>query len=470
MFPSLMWVPGIFFIVAISFVKCSHPHQGMFQSLSDKDMSLDLVFLHMRKAGGSTIIETIGNWVRAQHCTDKFTPLGVLGMKSGHIFLRNHSLSPVSICPGLTIVHNEFSCLNVKTILNFTAPIGARKSNLRLLTMLRHPIRRIISQAFYSGFATRIIEAKITEMCNVTVSNIGKSMSLCQAHPDRDTPAYPIILATKQDRGSNYTSRRTSEVRVKCSCLYAAQEAGVADVRMNETGWLNWMAKVDFIDTYMHNYYVKRLSGGTRNFKNDWVARNNSVSVDLWSDLWGDWRPQGVPPPPSAVTGPKLSTQASLGSDSFEALQALFQGSCRRIKSETATEEMLLQAQLVLEKHFVVLILEYFGDHASHKMLHDILGGRTVSENFGKRNGGILSINDAVKSGKTVKGSVTSRVVSTINEDVKDSTMDVLDVEEFALKHMPPSIYAKIVAQNELDIQLFTFAVNLYKERAKSVL
>ena len=106
----------------------------------------------------------------------------------------------------------------------------------------------------------------------------------------------------------------------------------------------------------------------------------------------------------------------------------------------------LENAKLLLKDHFTVLILEYFGDKASHALLHDSLGGVAVDESFEKANGGIVGNSSSSSS---------------------EGLRDVLNVKIFALQHMPPSIYAKLEVDNALDIELFAFAVELYKERAK---
>lgn len=414
-------------VVLVNMVGAGKHHSHPSDPTRNNNTALDLVFIHMRKSGGTTLLDYLGKWIFEQGCSvdPKPASLGVQGIRNGHPFFRNHSVHPDAPCPGLNIHHNEFSCVNADTVLRHNAPIGARRSKLQVLTMLRHPIRRVISQAFYNGFAVFITKKMVFEMCGVSIDNMGKFVSMCGGLKKRD---------------SFTTNVGGVEHLVNCSCLYSAQKEALASIKANETAWFLWMETVDMIDTYMDNYFIKRLVGSLERFEaiRFFLDPTHTADPALLADLWGP-TPRTVP-----VSG-KRNGKLAITTD-YDALAEVYSRTCRDVKTMRVTASMLEQAKALLEKHVTVLILEYFGDKASHAMLNTLLGGSTPNKEFVKQNGGVLSQN------------------STLAAIAADA--DIMNVEEFALQHMPPSVYAKLVEDNELDIQLFKFAVDLYLKRA----
>ena len=387
----------------------------------DANIGLDLVYYHMRKAGGTSILHTLGKWMDNQGCCEPVGcsgSIGFDGVNSGRQFHHNHSIYDHGLCPKITIVHSEFNCMPAKQILRSTATISDRRSNLRLLTMLRHPIARVISQAFYQGFGQQVTRQTILEMCAVDVVNIMVCSARCKETPD----------------GSVGVHNNGVMLKLECACFLNAEKKALASVRGDESGWLKWMEAMAFTDAYMQNYYVKRLSAGDREGRYR-LSPDSTVSPALSYDLFVN----DLPPYPN-----RTRKDTPICRDNYDLLKSLFAMPCVRFQ---AIDRVALEnAKLLLKDHFTVLILEYFGDKASHALLHDSLGGVAVDESFEKANGGIV--------GNTSSSS-------------SEGLRDVLNVKIFALQHMPPSIYAKLEVDNALDIELFAFAVELYKERAK---
>eukprot|EP01041_Mallomonas_annulata_P005039 gene5039-10096_t len=161
-------------------------------------------FLHMRKAGGTLILDTMGKWMRTHGCfSDPHENVKVQGIRNG-ISLQPYPKMKITfptLCPYVNIIHEEFGCLNAVRFLQILPRHERKHLNITFFTTLRDPIERIVSQAFNGkkdiGFATL-----------------------------NSTEAIELL-------------------------------------KTNEKIWLGWMGRniFGFGDQYMPNYYVKRLAG-----------------------------------------------------------------------------------------------------------------------------------------------------------------------------------------------------------------
>lgn len=399
----------------LSFVSVSCLFYQKFRG-KPNDISLNLAFVHMRKAGGTTIRDIVGTWMRRQGCDEFMKQMTTYGIEEGQSFTWAGERDDNNYCPNVNIVHNEISFVDGQRILDVSTPIGSRKSNLRMLTMLRHPIKRVISQAFYNGFGSEVIYGLIVEMCNVDAGKVKEN--------DR-----PRIVGLMEKRCAFHQNHQLANIQlhavpfgrrvVNCTCIFAAQAAGRSTVRGDDPSWLGWMEprQRGFFDSYMDNYYIKRLVGfrGNRQYI---VPDGRSADADLLEDLWGVSKQPSLQESVMASKGGAKGDK-TLGMNNFGAMRDI-------LDVDTATPMpsspvLLEKAKELLEKHFDILILELLGEDSATKMLNSIIGGKAIS----------------ISSTASNMGSSTGAGAAPI----KSPQLTGMDVREYALKVMLLCVY-----------------------------
>jgi len=355
------------------------------------DISLDLAFVHMRKAGGTMIRELLGEWLKLQGCSfQSSNSIGRFGIDRGHYIFDNGTISDDGFCPGVTIAVNEYGFVNAKNVLKVGAPIGNRKSNLKVLTTIRNPIRRIISQAYYNGFGTHTIREISNKRCGTSNDMIAFNMIVDKCNSEKISYKSSISTSTSTSTSSS-TSRTTIALSPNCSCVIAAQLAGRQEVRNNKAGWLKYLDQVStgLGDQYMDNYYVKRLAGFRRRYSYRKVNAEQSVtSKSLLHDLWGATMKPGRD---EDISDPEFSR--AVGTTNFVSLFDVYNVNSRTFPSQ-ASDEMLEDAKLLLSNHFDVLIMELFNEEVSLKILNEVLGGKPLqrrTKSLGSVNAGVLT-------------------------------------------------------------------------------
>jgi hypothetical protein len=139
-------------------------------SIYSTSMSVNFVFIHMRKAGGTSMIDNLDLWLKSLECLKPNQHFTVLGVRNG-ITYKQHS-PETTLCHNINIIHNEFRCVNAEHIIHTIAPRHERTSNIKFFTTFRHPIARLISQAFYADcFASRRVKDFIAKKCGVRTEN-----------------------------------------------------------------------------------------------------------------------------------------------------------------------------------------------------------------------------------------------------------------------------------------------------------
>jgi hypothetical protein len=299
--------------------------------------------------------------------------------------------------------------------LSVGATMGSRKSPLKLLTMLRHPIRRVISQAFYNGFGTDIIRKYAVERCAFTndkwrFNTAAATCNTARREKRKDLDAVP-------NGGGSSGS-------LNCTCFIDSEVAARQFIRTDEAGWRAWLdpALSGFGDQYMSNYYVKRLAS----FKRTYAYSKKTVpgagfvpaSRALLHDVWGDTLQPGAD---EAIEN--QVRKMTLVDSNFHALREAFHVHGAS-EAPMASWEMLDSAKKLIDQHFDILILELFNDVSAWRLLNEVLGGVPLPENAGpaKVNAGLFE-----KSG----------LVHTSFTTTHRRTTDLLDVEEFALGYVP---------------------------------
>lgn len=108
---------------------------------------LEIVYIHIPKTGGSSILQLFHkNFDEAEICAVK-----------RNLFKENPSAAPSSlllnaVSPRTRVLHGHFTYEEV-------APLLALHPNAKVITFLRNPVDRVVSN--YSYFKTRILEGKV---------------------------------------------------------------------------------------------------------------------------------------------------------------------------------------------------------------------------------------------------------------------------------------------------------------------
>jgi len=190
--------------------------------------NMTIGFIHMHKAGGSTMIKTFEEMLKQLNCfTDPET--GIKG--------RQNAPSRHHYCHWLRYCHNEFDLLDGKQLLSFPTRSERLSKNIyfSIITQLRHPINRFCSTAFFhDSFVPTLFVSNLHKFCGEEYSN----------------PTHACNIQKQEN----------------CTCYNLIWNQIKESVRHNETLWYQWMSgRMDTSNSYVPNYYVRRLAW----FEND---------------------------------------------------------------------------------------------------------------------------------------------------------------------------------------------------------
>lgn len=201
-------------------------------------LSAGLVFVHLRKAGGTSVLHLLRQWLKRHGC-DNEDDYGrvwgwtkTFGVYEG-VYRRAESqrrTPQTKICPTVDVRHAEYACIHGRLALHLPQRLERRFVPFSLFTVIRNPIDRLISQAFYTGekSAHKYIVNRMHAEC-------GAGHEMACGDP------------------------RNKQI---CDCMRRAQELALANLKTNETFWFTWYHhKQGFRDRAMTNYYIKRLAG-----------------------------------------------------------------------------------------------------------------------------------------------------------------------------------------------------------------
>ena len=122
---------------------------GWLQPSVNSKPAVALTFLHMRKSGGTNFLHTFKYWMQIHKCLEgmKVKSHGQFGIKSGYYMQHKQSDVSDAMCPQVDLKHTEYFCYDIDSYQSL--PPLAKRGHIpfRMLTILRHPIDRIISQA-----------------------------------------------------------------------------------------------------------------------------------------------------------------------------------------------------------------------------------------------------------------------------------------------------------------------------------
>jgi hypothetical protein len=371
-----------------------------------------LIFFHMRKAGGSQFLDIIHQWLKLRDCLrgpnrNDIHFSVVRGIEDGKFVTGpRHDI----YCPYVSVNHQEFKCFD------YNAMTALPKRNERsstpgfhIFTILRDPIERIGSQAFYGRecVGTRVLEDTIYDMC-VNSSN-------------------PWIKKDSIKPLTHHCKRKAKHIPAeRCQCALAGLKKGIEILRTNETVWMDWIGRgLGFEDNYKTNYYVERLAGTKQQLnKQDNITRAEALKCFDNKDC--------------------RHVQADL----LQAISPVFR--CN-IYSKLHSQSLQL-AKDILENYIDFVILEKMSEKRSieaiARVLHD--------------NHSVISplFDNFFNVGFITAGNKPAN--HTINGDKYSHE------QHHSYRYIfPPNILKYLEKENAWDIELYNFAVDLFDRRTK---
>jgi hypothetical protein len=381
----------------------------------------------MRKAGGSHMLAIIDAWMHEMKCLPKNKHVGVGGFSQGKTsdWERGNgdgNSPPDVLCPQIDMVHSEFECVNENSLKYIPSNGEDRKHhNVSFFTTLRHPVGRVVSQAFYSGVAFDVVASQIATGCNDSFPGISRNKynhiyyihSKCNSYGKKNKAGGKIVQMPKREER-------------ECKCVSENYKAGVQILKTNEKVWFDWFNNsVGFADQYMENYFLKRL------------YVNNTVIPLPARNCW-------IYPCAEEQSG-------------FQKLKAFIETPYRACNAKDynkdkgfSPEKALQHVKKLLHDKFDFLILERLREEQTMTALHRIFH-RDVS-----------SIADAIyqHDRRGVQHNTSEFGASGKGGSVKDVSLDNVGADV-----MPPSVQKFLYKQNALDIELYNFAVELFFQK-----
>jgi hypothetical protein len=330
---------------------------------------------------------------------------------NGNILGHN---SNSSLCTSFDFKHEEFACLDERSSSLLPSRVSREQAQLpfSLFTILRHPIDRIGAQAFYgNGVGASLVIQNIYKHClqntSFTSFNLNAEFHRCRQQ------------LTEQQGG-------------RCSCFYHTLNETFHTLRTNETLWFNWFTSPGYGDSYMSNYFIKRLVGGFRATR----PRDEETSVAARECLLNQTKD---------CTGQKL-------------LQELLPSV--RCSVDSLSSNMTLariKAEDLLERQYDFSILEHFSDPSAPFFFQSLLRERDVELIRGSlahsrtENVGFIGL---LPPGHAPARSSSSRSPSSL---------------KYA-SFFPKPVLAFLLADNAEDIALYHSAVKIYHHRIERLM
>ena len=378
-------------------------------------LSLNLAFVHMRKAGGTHLLNIFNQVVQQHNCTDSTEIVGTSGVQAGipldMIKKRNYTNIKVR-CPNVNMIHIEMSCMRGNDIIQLPQRDEMRNKPFSLFTTLRDPIERIGSQANYGknsvGFIVMndYLQMYCSQFYKKVVDNFVYENILCAANP-----GWP-----------------------QCYCYKEALSKAKNNIATNESIWLKWIhGSIGFDDKYMPNYYTKRLVGSFSEFRKKMNKRTfNSLHCFKQRKCFSE---NGYM---TMVDILKINDYCPLYYD----------------KNETAVA--LEMAKKLLANHYDFILQERFNDTASLAAFRHA-----------------LHISFTPKSGLMDK--IDNQGMTTGSRDINHRRLSSSHLTSLSLSastssyrnSIPPNILKYLQRDNAADIELYNFAADEFDRRSK---
>ena len=387
------------------------------------DIALGLAFIHMRKAGGTHVLDIIDAWLQHINCLPAGKKMTVTGLDGGKTQQWDNGNkgggSPEVTCPNIDILHSEFECMNANSK-KYIPSFGKARAqhNISFFTTLRHPISRIISQAFYSGVAFKVVAERISTGCSNFFPNMTKKNYNHVYHMYNKCNDYGKTVDS-QNRMPKYHEGM-------CNCVKENHDDAMQFLRTDETVWLDWIKNdVGFSDRYVDNYFIKRLY----------------VNESLF-------------PLPKQSCWLKSTCKDQSGYNNLKSFIQTPYRLCNpndyNLKKGFAPRKAMLHVKSLLRDKFDFLILEQMHSPQSlialNRIFHyDMTALERAIYAYGRRG---VEHNTSEFSTDNTSKTKNAQVNTSIGEGI-----------------MPPSIQKLLYKRNAEDIELYNYAVKLFFKR-----
>ena len=388
----------------------THAKENIEKESTSETPSLNLAFVHMRKAGGTHLLNILNQVVQQHNCTDAEEIIGTSGVRAGIPLdmLRKRNYTDVTVrCPYVNMIHVEMSCIQAENVAQLPRRDEIKNKHFSLFTILRDPIERIGSQANYGKHSVGFIimndylQMYCSEFYKKVVDNFVYENILCETNP-----GWP-----------------------QCHCYKKALSKAKNNIATNESMWFQWIhGAIGFDDRYMTNYYIKRLVGGFNEFRRK-TTKNTSIDINCFKQEQC-FKENGY-----------ITMVNILMPNEF----------CPLYYDKNETEAALEKAKNLLINHYDFMLQERFND--------------TVSLAAFRR---ALHIRFTPKSG--VMDKVDNKGITTGSRDVNHRKLSssTLFVSSSSYKNsIPPKVLKYLQRDNAEDIELYNFAVDEFNRRSK---
>lgn len=361
--------------------------------------SLGLIFVHLRKSGGTTFLHLVDKWTAKYGCPCH----NVIKLPAHSGCAKN--------CPLLDFYHIEYECLDGLRLTELMQKsLVSHHPRLKYFTILRHPIDRIVSQVFYRRFGQNtmvaIIKRKIFEQRN-----------------EKNRTAFPCST----ERNFHATANNPAS-RCYLSAFNEANSIISKDMRLWRDFFKLFKFKYRYIsDEYHRNYYISRLTANLSPLKQRNISANVTHCI-------------------SDPTNCKFESTDPIKSKSINLIKEVVSPVLCRVGLPELPMSLDFQAleyaKALLKSLFHFVILDDYGSDKSVGIVASVLGESNIT--FLKK---IMSEH------LNRKGHAERKCPLQIS-----STRSFEDYSHL----MPREAYDFIVQDNAADIALYEYAVNLY--------
>ena len=378
-------------------------------------LSLNLAFVHMRKAGGTHLLSIFDQVLRQHNCTDATEIVGTSGVQAGIPLdmLRKRNYTNVKVkCPNVNMIHIEMTCMQGDEIIRLPKRDEMRNKHFSLFTTLRDPIERIGSQANYGKHSVGFIvmndylQMYCSQFYKKAVENFVYENILCTANPQWQ----------------------------QCKCYREALSRAKNNIATNESVWFKWIhGTTGFDDRYMPNYYTKRLVGSFNEFSKK-MNKKTSNSINCFN--------QG-----QCFAGNGYVTMSNiLKTNDF----------CPLYYDKNETVIALNMAKKLLRNHYDFILQERFNDTACLAALKQALHINVTL--------------DSGSMGRVDNQGMTTGARDTNHRRLLPSSLASLSLSPSSSSYrnsIPPNALKYLQGDNAADIELYNFAVDEFDRRSK---
>ena len=390
-----------------------------------------LLFLHNRKCGGSTVGSYLRRWLSANGCC------GAEPCKAAPYFMSSKKLVESGgrwHCPSVHFIENEYHCLSNDKFMRVVSPAIPTAASFRFIsvTVLRHPIDRLISQWWYHGGPGHaLLSMMVAERCFNNTSTSTSDSGSGNGKGGATAPTAGFLQRPEVRRSPCYraTFRDAHRETSESTAVWEGQWLDKDPPRLHLFRSLH--------SNYVDNYFVRRF-----------VASTGSSS-------------SSSPPPPNlAFNAPSSSSSSSSSSEPSFAEEHLsgLRARCNLRGGRTPlTATDLSAAKAVLARFSAVVVLELLGSSLGSSSS----GGRMVAR-LRRALGPSAPPADALLRTRLRQGVVSDSKASDTSDSGEAAAVALAGEGRGAVwraTQVPAAILTRLERENRLDLDLYAWAV-----------